>query len=299
MISRAPGSPSGHRAHAGDVVMRQSPPGKLQFAATRVIRSVPEAVLGDVGKLVLLEMYGLQNGPKGCFMRAEGLAQRLGYRVDWVEEVRRALKLRGLLEKISHPADRRTASYYVVLPSDCLPGTHPTDAEVLDCAHRLADHLRERCGEWRTRRPDINPDTPAHRRRPWDRVPTETASVDQATTRHAKSADVASGYSPARSADGRSPIGGRNGEIAGRGARLVGTPTSHPHLVEVGNSEVGAPQEAEAEVGQRRALPLEHDQASGAALRRPASLAEAVARSGFDLIRDELIRNGAGPKEDL
>ena len=70
----------------------------LTNTALRVIKASRK--LDDIDKLVWIEIYHLDRGPEGCYMRPDVLAGRVGRSRDTMERSRRRLKECALLRSV-------------------------------------------------------------------------------------------------------------------------------------------------------------------------------------------------------
>lgn len=267
---------------SNDPASVEGPPRKLPFSATRVIRAVPLALLGDFEKLLACEVFSLWNGPDGCYMGSGPMAQRLGCSRERVEVARRELMALGLMSTLKRP-ERRTASWYVLLPHDCTPRTaKPTDGEVLELAIALGRYLADR-------RTGKTPLDSTKQPPQWRTACTPVATESREPTGVQPDPDRRTG-TPEPAYRLYAPEVGEGGStLPPTSQRLEQPPTSPPP------SEVGAAQEPEAEVGQQRALPRVHDQPSGAPRRNAVSIGDALKGSGWDMVKSELARNGCLP----
>ncbi len=99
-------------------------------------------MLGEGIKLTWLEHLELDLGPEGAFIGAGQLGQRIGRCRESVERDRRELVRLGLLSTGAR-LNGRTATYFAVLPADCIPSTaRPSVGVVADLAERLDAHIR-------------------------------------------------------------------------------------------------------------------------------------------------------------
>lgn len=110
----------------------------LSKTAIRVVKA--SAVLDSIDKLVWIEIYHLDQGPDGCYMRPDVLAGRVGRSRDTVERSRRRLKECALLRSVHRKG--YCDSWYVDLPPECvLASSRPSDEEVFGAAARLDEML--------------------------------------------------------------------------------------------------------------------------------------------------------------
>jgi hypothetical protein len=250
-----------------------APPTKPPFSVTRVIRAVPLAALGDFPKLLICEVFSLWNGPEGCFMGAGPMAKRLGCSVERVEEARRALQKDGLLSSLRQDG-RRTASWYVTVPADCVPlASRPTDADVSESAKRLGNRLSAARGEWRTGR---TPDQHSEQQPPWRTVctPIRNERTD------GNGMDTRNGW--------RAPAG--RVACTAHATEVLHPPLSHLH--EVGTtstlpptSEEGPTQESRPDTGfAKPALHRTPRSAEGL----PVSIKDVIQNAGWDRVRRAL-----------
>ena len=140
-------------------------PRLLPWSATRVVRAVRAEYLSAGHKLVWVELWGLARTPRGAWISAVNLAQRLGMSRDTVGTYRRDLERLGLLVKA--PARRgETATWRPSLPPDCIPAERPTPREVDERARRLEQYVAgHRSGTHPREVADPGPSLPAHSRR--------------------------------------------------------------------------------------------------------------------------------------
>lgn len=110
---------------------------KLPFSVTRVVKA---SQLGDEEKLVWLEHFIFDRGEAGAYISAASVAIRLGKSARTIERLRRELKGKGLLRTESR-GPGLTASWFCVLPAECIPSRVPKDDDVSRLAARLNAHL--------------------------------------------------------------------------------------------------------------------------------------------------------------
>ena len=112
----------------------------LSKTAIRVVKA--SRALDDIDKLVWIEIYHLDQGPEGCYMRPDTLARRVGRSRNTMERSRRRLKECGLVRSVQRRG--YCDSWYVDLPVECvLSSTRPTDEEVFAAAARLDEMLAQ------------------------------------------------------------------------------------------------------------------------------------------------------------
>jgi len=108
----------------------------LPWAAMRVIKACHALTSGE--KLLLLEVHGLDKTPERAFIGSGPLGRRLGLSRDAIEKIRRRLLAIGLLAKRKE-GDRRTASWWPILPDQFIPSVdRPDDGEVAALAQALS-----------------------------------------------------------------------------------------------------------------------------------------------------------------
>lgn len=112
----------------------------LSNTAIRVVKASRK--LDDIDKLVWIEIYHLDQGPEGCYMRPDVLAGRVGRSRATMERSRRRLKECALLRSVHRRG--YCDSWYVDLPSECvLSSSRPSDQEVFTAAARLDEMLAQ------------------------------------------------------------------------------------------------------------------------------------------------------------
>ena len=211
-----------------------SRPPKPSFGAFRVVKA--STVLTDKQKMVWMELYALDQGDEvGCFIGATGLAERLGRSVASVEKRRRELVALGLLATETKPG-RRTASWYVVVPTPCVPASDkPAPGDITMLRDRLDAVL-----SGRVQKKEMAPDLVAgfHGKRqevaPPTEPVTETPAVDTGTP-----ADGLTGTPVVRVAFG-------NGTPAGAVLESNGTPVNTGKVPT--GAAGGAPEESQTRI---------------------------------------------------
>lgn len=112
----------------------------LSTTAIRVVKA--SAALDSIDKLVWTEIYHLDRGTEGCYMRPDTLARRVGRSRKTMERSRRRLKEWGLVRSVHRRG--YCDSWYVNLPVDCvLLSNRPSDEEVFAAAARLDKELAQ------------------------------------------------------------------------------------------------------------------------------------------------------------
>lgn len=147
--------------------------GKPPWWAAAIVRATSSKILGDLEKLVACEILGLMNDEMGCFLGGTLLAQRLGSSLVRIERSRVELQGSGILRKQEHKG-RRTASWFLELPEQLLPGAKPSAEEISALGIRLGDWIQAfRAGH--NHRPGKSVVHPDHWRK--DRPPAESPVV--------------------------------------------------------------------------------------------------------------------------
>lgn len=128
-------------------------PPKPSFAVTRVIKA--SRVLTPAMKLVWLEDYALDRGPKGCYMTHANLGACVGLPGATVEKYRRAF-VRVRLHAVVRQNGERGSSWYCAVPEDCVPCGKDVGPDEIERRARLLDEyfLSHKPG----RTAEVNPD---------------------------------------------------------------------------------------------------------------------------------------------
>jgi hypothetical protein len=125
------------REHGGEWT---GPPPKPGYTAFRVLKAVSGLTAGQ--KLVWEEMRAMWNGPEGCFLSADHLAERVGQSKDNLERIRRELSGYGLL--VSRRLDSRRTGWFVSIPADAIPrSSRPSPDEIRDCAAVVEEQVAQ------------------------------------------------------------------------------------------------------------------------------------------------------------
>ncbi len=109
-----------------------------KFAACRVFDASTK--LKPIDKLILSHITRLDND-QGAFISQRNLAKRVGTARATVQRCMDRLQDLGLL-KAGYTEDRRTKTWYVQIPSECLSSSHK-DAQIFECATRLDASIQD------------------------------------------------------------------------------------------------------------------------------------------------------------